>query len=293
MADPVILVTGANGQLCKEIKDLSAAYPGFVFKFLAKEDLSIDDAAMVHGYFEMNRPAFCINCAAYTAVDKAETDRETAMRINGHATGILADACKSNGARFIHISTDYVFDGTTQTPYREEDITDPVNFYGSTKLEGEKQAMVHNPESLVIRTSWVYSAHGSNFVKTMIRLMKERTSLNVVNDQFGSPTYAADLAAALLVIIHKTQAGEIAWQPGYYHYSNEGIISWYDFAVAIKDLTGSSCLVYPIPTSAYPTPAKRPAYSAFNKSKITASWQLSIPDWQTSLAKAILKMQGS
>jgi len=288
MPAPVIMVTGANGQLGKEIRDLAAHYKQFHFIFLSRQDLPVHQFEQVQHYFETVLPAYCINCAAYTAVDKAETDRETAMLVNGDSVGILAAACKSFNTRFIHISTDYVFDGTATVPYSEEDMTNPVNYYGSTKLKGEALAVKNNSESIIIRTSWVYSAYGNNFVKTMLKLMKERTSLNVVNDQLGSPTYAADLAKLILGIIEESEKAPGKWVPGIYHYSNDGIISWYDFAVAIRTFTGSSCTIHPIPTTAYPTPAKRPAWSVFNKDKIKSTWPtIVIKDWKTSLSAAI------
>ncbi len=290
MPQPVIIVTGANGQLGKEINTLAAAYPIFHFIFLAKEDLPIHQFELVQQYFKNTQAAFCINCAAYTAVDKAETDKETAMMINGNAAGVLAAVCKSFSTKFIHISTDYVFDGTATVPYKEDDTTSPVNYYGSTKLKGEELCLQNNSDSIVIRTSWVYSEYGNNFVKTMMRLMKERESLNVVNDQQGSPTYAADLAKLILAIIAETQAGKAVWVPGIYHYSNEGVISWYDFAVAIKKITGSACVVNAVPTAMYPTPAKRPAYSVFNKDKIKSTYHIADIHWQTSLTEAIARM---
>jgi dTDP-4-dehydrorhamnose reductase len=290
MPAPVIIVTGANGQLGRELRDLAILYPQFHFIFLAKEDLPIHQFEQVQSYFKKVKPAFCINCAAYTAVDKAETDKDASMVTNGDATGVLAEVCTSLNTKFIHISTDYVFDGTAILPYKEDDATSPVNYYGSTKLKGEELAMQHNSESIIIRTSWVYSQYGNNFVKTMMRLMKERESLNVVSDQVGSPTYAADLAKGILDIIAGSEQVAGKWVPGIYHYSNEGIISWYDFAVAIKVLTGSNCIVNPIPATAYPTPAKRPAYSAFNKDKIKSTYHLTIEDWKTSLSAAINRL---
>jgi len=283
MPQPVVIVTGANGQLGKELMAASAAYSQFQFVFLSKKDLAIDQLQPVQAYFKKSMPAFCINCAAYTTVDKAETEQEAAMRINADATGLLASVCKSLNTRFIHISTDYVFDGTATAPYKETDPTNPVNYYGLTKLRGEQMAMANNKESVIIRTSWVYSEYGNNFVKTMIRLMKEKERLNVVNDQLGSPTYAADLAKAILDIIAAANANSETWIPGIYHYSNEGVISWYDFAVAIKTLTGSNCHVNPIPASAYPTPARRPAYSVLNKQKITSAYNVDLKSWMTSL----------
>ncbi len=287
MPKPVIIVTGASGQLGTAIKSLAAGYNQFHFNFLTKDELSIDDGAAVQAYFEKTAPAYCINCAAYTAVDKAETERSQAMRINGKAAGLLATACARAGAKLVHISTDYVFDGTASIPYKEDDSTNPVNYYGATKLEGEKLCLANNADSIIIRTSWVYAAYGNNFVKTMMRLMKERESLNVVDDQWGSPTYAVDLATVILSIIAADKDGGGSWVPGIYHYSNEGNINWHDFAVAIKKLTGSACVVNPIPTSKYPTPAKRPAYSVMSKEKIKSTYHTVIPQWQSSLAVCI------
>ena len=284
MPEPVIIVTGANGQLGKEIRDLADQYNQFHFIFLSKEDLPIEQFEKVQQYFEKVKPAYCINCAAYTAVDKAETEMAAAMLINGDAAGVMAKVCSSFNTKFIHISTDYVFDGTATVPYKEDHITNPVNYYGATKLRGEQLCAENNDQCIIIRTSWVYSEYGNNFVKTMIRLMKERVSLNIVNDQVGTPTAAADLGKVMLDIIAGTQKDSANWVPGIYHFSNEGIISWYDFAVAIKTLTSSNCVINPIPTSSYPTAAKRPAYTAFNKDKIKSTWHIDIADWKTSLS---------
>jgi dTDP-4-dehydrorhamnose reductase len=303
MAKPKIIVTGANGQVGKELQALAGRYPAFDFIFLSREDMSIHHAEMVRNYFETVRPDYCINCAAYTAVDKAENEKEQAMLINADAAGVLALVCKMYDTRFIHISTDYVFDGTATVPYKEEHATNPVNYYGLTKLKGEALCLLQNPDCIIIRTSWVYSEFGSNFVKTMLRLMKERDMLNVVNDQTGSPTYAADLANAMITIINNAEVRPAkhevpgpdsrltsGWTPGIYHYSNEGVINWYDFAVAIKELSGSACSVNPIPTSAYPTPAKRPAYSVFSKEKIKRVFGLQIPAWKDSLKQCLAKL---
>ncbi|MDX1937794.1 MAG: dTDP-4-dehydrorhamnose reductase [Flavihumibacter sp.] len=286
MSKPLILVTGANGQVGKELRQLAAAYPQFQFLFLSREDLPIHHFELVRNFFETSQPAFCINCAAYTAVDKAESEKDLALLVNAESVGVLAAVAKLYNTRFIHISTDYVFDGTATTPYKEDAPVNPVNFYGSTKLKGEEECQQANAAAIIIRTSWVYSAFGNNFVKTMLRLMKERQSLNVVNDQLGSPTYAADLANAILQIVNSGN-----WQPGIYHYSNTGVISWYQFAVAIKELAGLNCTVNPIPTSAYPTPAKRPAYSVFNKEKIQGTYKLHIPDWKDSLKICLTKLE--
>jgi dTDP-4-dehydrorhamnose reductase len=226
-----------------------------------------------------------INCAAYTAVDTAEQAKDLAFLINGEAVGVLAAVCNELPCRFIHISTDYVFAGTATTPYRESDFTSPVNAYGASKLEGEEQAFRVNPNAIVVRTSWVYSSYGKNFVKTMIRLMNEKKEISVVDDQVGSPTYAADLADALYTIaISKDAPG------GIYHYANKGIISWYQFALAIADQVKADCLVHPIPGSAYPTPAKRPAYSVLDTSRLTDTFGIQIRPWQKSLADCMKKI---
>ncbi|HJU45175.1 MAG TPA: dTDP-4-dehydrorhamnose reductase [Chitinophagaceae bacterium] len=277
-----ILVTGAKGQLGSELRRLAPGYPAFHFIFTDKEELSIADPDAINNFFDEYKPAYCINCAAYTAVDKAESDKESAELLNATAVKYLAEACAKNGARFIHISTDYVFDGKATAPIKEDMVPDPVSVYGVTKLKGEELAIKHNPETILIRTAWVYSSFGHNFVKTMLRLMNERSELNVVNDQKGTPTYAADLAAAILHIIDSGK-----WIPGIYHYANEGEISWYDFAVAIKEIAGSACAVNPIPTSAYPTPATRPAYSVFDKEKIKATFGVAIPEWRESLERCV------
>ncbi|MGV3529419.1 MAG: dTDP-4-dehydrorhamnose reductase [Flavisolibacter sp.] len=281
-----ILVTGSEGQLGKELQDLQAGYPGFNFVFVNRQALDVSDEASIQKSFRQYHPQYVINCAAYTAVDKAETEREKAMLINSQAVGLLAKACDAQGARFIHISTDYVFAGESKTPYREDDPIDPVNYYGQTKAEGEKQAFTNCKEAVVIRTSWVYSFHGNNFVKTMIRLMKERDELRVVDDQTGSPTYAADLAAAIMQIIQSEK-----WTPGIFHFSNEGVITWYEFAVAIRDLIASNCNVVPITTQDFPTPAKRPAYSVLNKEKICAAYGITLKDWRQSLQQCIAKFE--
>ena len=293
MSRPIILVTGAHGQVGNELNVLSAQYPAYDFLFVDKDHLSIDDPAAVDSYFLQHRPNWCLNCAAYTAVDRAETEKDIAMLVNADAVGFLAAACRKHNTRFIHISTDYVFSGTATVPYKETDATSPVNFYGATKLKGEELCLANDPTAIIIRTSWVYSTFGGNFVKTMMRLMKEKTSLNVVNDQLGSPTWAKDLASAMLTIVDACQTGRMAWTPGIYHYSNEGIISWCDFAQAIKELTGSACIVNGIPTSGYPTPAKRPAYSGFNKEKIKAVYHIDIPAWRQSLAACIKTIQSA
>lgn len=281
-----ILVTGANGQLGRELQALAGQYPAFEFVFADRSVLPIDNQTAINDFFALHQPAWCINCAAYTAVDKAESDKENAFRINGDAPGWLANACRNTGARLIHVSTDYVFPGNSATPLKENDTTGPTNVYGASKLEGERRAIEQYPDGvLIIRTAWVYSEYGNNFVKTMIRLMKERPSINVVNDQVGSPTYAADLAAAILHIVDSTR-----FVPGIFHYSDEGRISWYDFAIAIRNRIESPCTVNPIPTTDFPTPATRPAFSLLDKTLIRHTYGLSIPDWQASLDICLFRL---
>ena len=286
-----ILVTGANGQLGMELQQLAPVYPLFEFIFISRTDFPLDDFDAINNFITEHQPQYFINCAAYTAVDKAESEKELAYKINAEAPGIIAAACRNNDVQLIHISTDYVFNGKGNKPYKEDHATDPVNFYGASKLEGEKKVMQFNPGSIIIRTAWVYSEFGKNFVKTMLRLMADKDHINVVNDQSGTPTYAADLAEAILLIINNCQLSIAEWTPGIYHFSNEGHITWYDFAVAIKELSGSSCKVNPISTSQYPTPARRPVYSVLNKTKIQQTFGVQVKDWKKSLAVCIVKVK--
>jgi len=284
MEKPKIIVSGKNGQLGNELKDLSLSYPQFEFYFFDRTELDIARAADINAVFDKIKPAYFINTAAYTAVDKAEAEQEQAYIINAEATGNIAKACKTHGAKLIHISTDYVFNGKGDEPYKEDDATDPVNYYGYSKWMGEQLALQNNPQTIVIRTSWVYSIYGNNFVKTMLRLMKERTDINVVNDQFGSPTYAKDLAAAIMQIITQPATG---LETGIYHFSNDGIISWYEFAEAIKAIKKLSCNIHPINTSQYPTPAKRPFYSAMSKEKIVNTFHIGLRPWRQGLEECM------
>jgi dTDP-4-dehydrorhamnose reductase len=282
-----ILVTGSNGQLGKELRKIAASLPhpiaiGFDFIFLSKEDLPIHHFEMVRHYFNTYQPQYLINCAAYTAVDRAELEKDKAFQVNGEAVGVMAAICKEHHTRFIHISTDYVFDGRATVPYKEDSTTNPQSVYGASKLEGEKQALQFNPDSIIIRTSWVYSEFGKNFVRTMTKLLSEKDEIDVVNDQIGSPTYAADLAEAILQIINSLQ-----WHPGIYHFSNKGIINWYDLAIAIKELINSNCKINPISTSQYPTQAERPAYSVLDKTKIQKTFNVELRNWKQSLSKCI------
>jgi dTDP-4-dehydrorhamnose reductase len=281
-----IVVTGSNGQLGSELKELVSSFPQFQFIFLNREELSIADKQGVENFFRKYQPSYLVNCAAYTAVDKAESEKELANEINGTAIGILASVCKQYGTKFIHISTDYVFNGTASTPLKETDKVDPVNAYGASKLMGEELALHNNPESIIIRTSWVYSFYGRNFVKTMMRLMNEKESIGVVSDQVGSPTYAADLAEAIMQIIVLDK-----WQPGIYNYSNVGVISWFDFANEIKKLIGASCVINSLTTEQFPTPAKRPRYSALDKAKIQQAFSIQLKDWKDSLKVCVDRLQ--
>lgn len=282
---PVILVSGANGQLGKELKKLAPIYSGFDFVFLSREDMPIHHFEMVRHYFTVYQPACFINSAAYTAVDRAEEEKDKAFQINAEAVGVLAAVCRENQCRFVHISTDYVFDGQANKPYTEEAKTNPQSVYGTSKKEGEEQALKFNPDAIIIRTSWLYSEYGKNFVKTIIRLLQEKEEINVVADQIGSPTYAVDLAEIILQIISSGK-----WIPGIFHFSNIGIISWYEFALAIKAFTGSACKINAITTAQYPTPAKRPAYSVLDTSKIQSVYGLEMKDWKDSLKSCISRL---
>lgn len=286
MSNKKILVTGANGQLGSELRELAYSYPQFDFNFTDYQELSIINEEDVNKFFDEYHPDFCINCAAYTAVDKAEdpAERDLVDKLNAEAVGFLAKACKKHNAKFVHISTDYVFDGNGTSPYKPEDPTEPVSVYGITKLRGETQAL-ENTDVIIIRTAWVYSSFGKNFVKTMMGLMNTKPSLNVVSDQYGTPTYAADLASAIMQIIASGK-----WEAGIYHYTNEGMINWHEFATAIKENMNSTCEVNAIPSSGYPTPAKRPAYSVLDKSKIKEVYSIEIPDWKDSLKICMQKL---
>lgn len=282
---PTILVTGSNGQLGSEIRAVSKNFPSYHFLFVSREDLLIENDQSVRKIFEKNQIDYCINCAAYTAVDNAESEKEKAFLINAEAVGNLAKICSEHQTKLIHISTDYVYDGTVNVPLKEENAVGPVNVYGLSKLRGEEFAMKNNASALIIRTSWVYSSFGNNFVKTMLRLFREKEEINVIDDQIGSPTYAADLALVIMKIIEKQQQGQK--YSGIFNYANEGITSWYGFANEIKILVKSNCKINPIPTSSYPTAAKRPLYSVLDTSKVKRVLNIGIPLWQSSLKKCI------
>ncbi len=280
-----ILITGSTGQLGSELKDLASSYPDYDFHFLTRTELPLNDNEVIRKTIVQVQPHYLINCAAYTAVDKAETEKAEALQINGTAVGAIAEACAQKGIKFIHISTDYVFDGASKKPLKEDNDVSPINYYGESKLAGEQLAIQKNPDTIIIRTSWVYSFYGKNFVKTMMRLMREKEAINVVSDQIGSPTYAADFAEAIMQIITAP-----VWYPGIYHFSNEGVISWADFAQEIKTLIHSSCNVNSITTEQFPTPAKRPAYSVMDKSKITGAYGVQLQPWKLSLKACVEKL---
>jgi dTDP-4-dehydrorhamnose reductase len=280
-----ILVTGANGQLGSELNVLSNQFNDFEFIFADRHLFPLDSEIEITARFKSIAPDFVINCAAYTAVDKAEQEQEQANQINHLAIGILAKLCSEHNTKLIHISTDYVFDGSSPQAYQESATTNPQSVYGSTKLAGENSCIANCPESIIIRTSWVYSEFGNNFVKTMLRLMTERETIGVVNDQVGSPTYAHDLAVAIMSIVENPN-----WKSGIYNYSNEGEISWHQFALDIKEIANLNCEVNGIPSSSYPTPAKRPAFSLLDKTKIKTNYGLDVPNYKVSLRKMIAKL---
>ena len=281
-----ILVTGSNGQLGSELKDISGSYE-YGFYFTNRDELNILNKEDVEKFVHINNINIIINCAAYTAVDKAEDDSENADLVNHIAVESLAQVAKNNKIKLVHISTDYVFDGTNYKPYVEDDVVSPNGVYGQTKLDGELAMIDVNPlNSVIIRTSWVYSSFGANFVKTMLRLGKEKDSLGVIFDQVGTPTYARDLAKAILEIAPKLSNEKVE----VYNYSNEGVLSWYDFAKEIMKMAKIECQVNPIETKEYPTPAKRPHYSLLNKNKIKKEYNLAIPYWKDSLDNCLKKM---
>ncbi|MDD4856317.1 MAG: dTDP-4-dehydrorhamnose reductase [Sulfuricurvum sp.] len=283
-----ILVTGANGQLGSELHSLHNAYPQHDFTFADRATFDLSNLCKLEDYFDTNTFDTIINCAAYTAVDKAESDEELANTINHRAVSLLAKIAQKKNISLIHVSTDYVFDGKNYRPYIETDPTDPQGVYGRTKCDGENAILDVAPaNTIIIRTSWVYSSFGTNFVKTMLRLGKERDTLGVIFDQVGTPTYARDLAKAILDILPQINNTT----PEIYHYSNEGAISWYDFAKAIFELSDIHCTVNPITTDQYPTPASRPHYSLLNKAKIKQEYNMLIPYWQDSLKECLKEIQ--
>ncbi len=288
-----ILITGTKGQLGSELRELNASYTNYTFTFISRSELDFSDPEAMQLWFRDKTFDTIVNCAAYTAVDKAESEQALARAINSTAVETLARIAKEKGISLIHISTDYVFDGMNFKPYLETDPTHPQGVYGQTKLEGEQAMLAINPaNSLIIRTSWVYSRFGNNFVKTMLRLGGEREELGVIYDQVGAPTSARDLAQAILSIIQRLainpqNATEV------YHFSNEGVCSWYDFAKTIFELSDIHCHVKPIETKDYPAPAKRPHFSLLNKSKIKNNFDMTIPYWKDSLQNCLVALTGN
>jgi dTDP-4-dehydrorhamnose reductase len=282
-----ILITGSKGQLGAEIELLSSGY-AYNFFFTNRDTLDISNKEALAVFIQENNINSIINCAAYTAVDKAEEEQKLANDINHKAVEYLANVAKEKNIKLIHISTDYVFNGENFKPYIETDTSNPNGVYGQTKLDGEKALQIINPKnSIIIRTSWVYSSFGKNFVKTMLRLGKEKDTLGVIFDQVGTPTYARDLAKTILEILPQIENDQVE----IYHYSNEGVLSWYDFSKEIMRMAKLHCVINPIETKEYPTPAKRPHYSLLNKSKIKEQFKIEIPFWKDSLNEC-LKVMG-
>ena len=276
-----ILVTGANGQLGWELSQLSSNYPKYQFIFIDRTILDLSKPETIQAVLDTHHPDAIINTAAYTAVDKAETEKKLAYTVNAKSVELMAAYAALKHIPFISFSTDYVFTGTATEPYTTETTIAPLNFYGSTKADGESLAIAANPNAIIIRTSWVFSSHGNNFVKTMMRLMKERDSLNVVADQKGRPTYAKDLAFATMKMIEAIDAGKNI--KGIYHFANQGETTWFEFAKKIQSTAGLTCDVHPIQTEDFPTPAKRPAYSVLDTSKIEKDLGIQIPNWENAL----------
>lgn len=285
-----ILVTGSRGQLGSEIKDLELKFANFNFFFMDLPELDICDSSQLNIFIKKNNINTVINCAAYTAVDKAEDDSDIAKKAN--MTGVLnvVNALEKVGGKLIHISTDYVFDGNNFLPYQELDQVNPIGIYGNTKRGGELAVINSDIDGIVIRTSWLYSAYGNNFVKTMLKLGNQRDELSVIFDQVGTPTNASDLAKTCLDILSSKKQSKMNSNGKIYHFSNEGVASWYDFSIAIMTLGEVNCHIKPIETKDYPTKAKRPHYSVLNKSKIKNDFKINIPYWRDSLAICISKL---
>ncbi|MDR2120336.1 MAG: dTDP-4-dehydrorhamnose reductase [Tannerella sp.] len=283
-----ILVTGANGQLGNALRACAAERGDCVFHFTDADTLDLRDKSRLSAFTQSCRADYILNCAAYTAVDKAEDEAELCMSVNRDAVQNVGEVARAQGIKVIHISTDYVFDGKSTRPYAEDDAVNPQSVYGISKLAGEKALLATCPDAVIIRTAWLYSEYGNNFLKTMIRLGRTRRTVGVVSDQFGSPTYAGDLAEAMLILAHSP-----VLPPGIYHYSGGGICNWYDFAAKIMALACPDSRVLPLGTHEYPTRAVRPAYSVLNTNKIRQTFGIKIPDWETSLAKAVSRLQSS
>ena len=286
-----ILVTGANGQLGWALSQAAKVTPNFEYIFLDRHAMDLSIPSELERIVELFAPSAIINAAAYTAVDKAETETKLAHTINAEAVAVFASIAKNKNIPFITYSTDYVFSGNAAIPYVTDTQLAPVNYYGKTKADGEQMALAANPDSIIIRTSWVFSSHGNNFVKTMIRLMKERDSLNIVGDQQGRPTYARDLATASIQILNALNLGLPI--KGIYHFANTGETTWFDFAQKIKELAGLECTLTPINSDQFPTPAKRPNYSVLDTQKIEKELNLHIPHWELALSDCILQLKNN
>jgi len=284
-----ILITGSSGQLGCELKELSTRFSGYKFIFTDTPELDITDSAATSEMITNCLPAWIINCAAFTSVDRAEHEEEKAMNVNGRGVDNIVNAISETQCRLIHISTDYVFDGTSSVPYREDAMVSPSTAYGRTKLAGEVAALAH-PLSLVLRTSWLYSSYGNNFVKTILNKAGSEDDINVVFDQTGSPTYAGDLAFAIMEIISGTIKNSHTFVPGIFHYANEGHCSWYDLAVEIINYAGSGCRVNAVASSSYHTKARRPSFSVLDKRKIRETYNIKIPHWRVSLNNCLNKI---
>jgi dTDP-4-dehydrorhamnose reductase len=282
----IILVTGANGQLGNELRVVSGSFYGYDFIITDIDTLDITSYELTSAFIKETRPDWIINCAAYNLVDKAESEPDKAMLINATAVKNITEVIRGTECRFIHVSTDYVYDGNSNVPYNETVAPKPVTAYGRSKLEGEKYALLHQG-SMIIRTSWLYSSFGNNFVKTILRNGAEKKSLRVVFDQTGTPTYAADLAEAIMAIVSGVIRNRFTMQPGVYNYSDEGVCSWFDFATEIIHESGIECSVTPVLSSEYVQVAKRPTYSVMDKTKIKETYGLKIPHWRTSLLNCI------
>lgn len=277
-----ILITGSHGQLGNEMQQAAARFPAFRFIYTDVEELDICNKAALDAFVKANAVNVIVNCAAYTAVDKAEDDVELCYKINAEAVRNIGEVAHQNGLKVVHVSTDYVFDGTNYMPYSEDQAVSPNTVYGKSKLAGEQALMETCEQAVILRTAWLYSSFGNNFVKTMIKLGTERDSLNVIFDQIGSPTYAADLADAILKLLSHP-----VFVPGIYHFSDEGVCSWYDFTKTIHRIAGITCDVHPIETKDYPARTPRPHYSVLNKAKIKTTYGIVIPHWEESLERCM------
>ena len=284
-----LLVTGANGQLGSDLKDLANNLSDIKFTFIDLDELDISNSDETNNYFASNTFNYVVNCAAYTAVDNAEEDKENAFKVNALAVKNLISGIQAFQTKLVHISTDYVFRGDHNSPYPEDFPTDPQSNYGKSKLAGEKEALMYS-NSMIIRTSWLYSSYGHNFVKSILKKGRENEELKVVNDQLGSPTYSGHLAKAILQIINSDIKKEISFTPGIFHFTNMGVCSWYEFALKIKEYANLPCRIQAVPTKHYPLPAKRPAYSVLSKEKIISTYKLNIPGWEEGLKDCLKRL---